>query len=349
MLLSRLIALSSHALLSSSLLSFIRTPQCFSPLPSNPELFVTKLFEKHATSVGLPLAGLEAVFTAMGLLGGTEEAHDDHDDHRRRREATGNISCIDPLALANSFGMTTPLTQDEFSQLAVGIVALVDSGACVASSTASASTSTKPSSGERWSYSFLATIFVSLASLSGLLVLVCTGKHGCAAISGSNASSSYASQMLLTPNVKLTMLALAVGALVGDSILHLLPSAFGLHEHDVGGDHAGHEEEEEGDPYLPMWRGCLALLGIYCFAALEIFLSRCGHSHNKGNSDEHAYVHVARQRWGKTSGKHMESNLPSLDECRCFCITGQIEDSFFLFSFFSSFFFFFSFFFFGCS
>lgn len=267
------------------------------------EQYVGSLFRAHADPVDglLHLEALEALFKKIGIYTGAATAAstgDDHDDHAhgRRRSVhnvttTANLTCVTPLALATSFGLVPPLTANEFSLMSVGVLALLDSGACVAASeTPSASAIAHNSQQDSWSYTFLATIFVSLASLSGLLVLVFTMRHKARRNSDEDTLSktpkeTFSSMMALPLAVKVTMLCLAIGALVGDTILHLLPIAFGIHAEHTGGEHV--HDEEEGDPYLPLWRGCLALLGIYAFIIVEVVLSRFGHSHDHGSEQEH--------------------------------------------------------------
>ena len=105
------------------------------------------------------------------------------------------------------------------------------------------------------------------------------------------------------------MFALAVGALVGDAILHLLPMVFGAHLHSPGAEH-DHDDEDwdylwkvracmqpsphrRDLPYmadflhllLPCLQACMVMVGIYSFVMVEILLARFvesqeGHSHS---------------------------------------------------------------------
>ena len=45
------------------------------------------------------------------------------------------------------------------------------------------------------------------------------------------------------------MVAFAIGSLLGDALLHLIPHSFGIHDHGHGGDEHEHHhhEHEEGE------------------------------------------------------------------------------------------------------
>jgi len=97
-----------------------------------------------------------------------------------------------------------------------------------------------------------------------------------------------------------TLIAFAVGALLGDAILHLLPEAFGVHDHGSEGHEDAHahggEEEEEDDHSTILYRGMLVLatiMGCYYFERLLNWLLPGGHSHaghSHGTQGHHVHV-----------------------------------------------------------
>ena len=59
----------------------------------------------------------------------------------------------------------------------------------------------------------------------------------------------------LPQHVLIFMMSLAVAALFGDAILHLIPHALGLHDH--GSEDDGHDHEG-GHDYTYLWKVCVS-------------------------------------------------------------------------------------------
>ena len=79
----------------------------------------------------------------------------------------------------------------------------------------SSSTSKKHSLSEIYGYGFLATLVITILSLIGVLLVPCF--H----------SDTY--QKLMT-----SFICLAIGTMLGDALLHLIPLSLGLHAHGHG-------------------------------------------------------------------------------------------------------------------
>ncbi|XP_051997777.1 zinc transporter ZIP10 [Xyrauchen texanus] len=101
-----------------------------------------------------------------------------------------------------------------------------------------------------WIWGFVSITIISLLSLLGV-ILVPILNQSCF-------------KFLLT-----FLVALAVGTLSGDALLHLLPHAQGEHDHSTG----GHMEEEHEEDFLTkfdgVWKGLTALAGIYLLFIIE--------------------------------------------------------------------------------
>uniref|UniRef100_A0A8C1Z2D6 Zinc transporter ZIP6 n=1 Tax=Cyprinus carpio TaxID=7962 RepID=A0A8C1Z2D6_CYPCA len=68
------------------------------------------------------------------------------------------------------------------------------------------------------------------------------------------------------------LVALAVGTLSGDALLHLIPHSQGHHQHGHS-EHHHHGEEVEEDSLRPVWTGLTALSGVYIMFLIEHFLT----------------------------------------------------------------------------
>ncbi|XP_034951471.1 zinc transporter foi isoform X2 [Chelonus insularis] len=108
-----------------------------------------------------------------------------------------------------------------------------------------------------WIYSTISIVIISLCGLLGVAVIPVMGK-------------SYYYQLLQF------LVALAIGTLCGDALIHLLPHAMmSPHSHDFDHDHLDHVEaaSEEDLHNLNMWKGVVAMMGLILFFFTEKALS----------------------------------------------------------------------------
>lgn len=117
------------------------------------------------------------------------------------------------------------------------------------------------------------------------------------------------------------LVGLAVGSLSGDALLHLLPHAMaGLNHHDHDGvshhvndheinhDHGNYEETQSH-----MWRGLVALVGIYAFYLAERLLTRvssCYRNKHKGRKDS---LQSSLSRKQEKAPKSSQQSMHQLD------------------------------------
>ena len=107
------------------------SPQCTAPVPEQPEQFVKRLFTVYGTPTqGLTEANLTSLMQSLGLIPGASTAEESHDGHNHRRSTT---TCLTPAAVVALFGYTFPLSEAEFSDVAVALVSMMQSGVCSAS------------------------------------------------------------------------------------------------------------------------------------------------------------------------------------------------------------------------
>lgn len=127
-----------------------------------------------------------------------------------------------------------------------------------------------PSSSETWGYGFLAITICSLLSLSVIAIIPCLKK------------SFY--NMLMA-----YLVALAVGTLAGDALLHLIPHAF-IEGANLAAEVVVSKDKRLRQHYSQVWRAMFVLAGIYMFFIVEQFMKMkgsCG-----GEETEHGHSHM---------------------------------------------------------
>ncbi|KAI4581745.1 hypothetical protein MJG53_009270 [Ovis ammon polii x Ovis aries] len=237
----------------AALLDHVRSGACFHALPT-PQYFVDFVFRQHSSeNPNITLDELAALMERLGL-GGAAEPHDGHSDDSPLGKGQGPVpltttnssaSAWDTLCLSAQdimavYGMSEQagVTPDDWARLSPALLQQQLSGACSPQPTLP--TQDQLSQAERYLYGSLATLLICLCSVLGLLLLVCASCR---------ITSHYVIQAFLS---------MAVGALTGDALLHLMPKVLGLHTHD--GE----------DPGLQTTWHLLAVLGgLYAFFLFE--------------------------------------------------------------------------------
>ncbi|CAH3179512.1 unnamed protein product [Porites evermanni] len=217
--------------------------------------------------------------SAASAVSSQEESAASHNLHRRAvdshtHSSGGSGSCYSVDEMLTVFDIDHSIGADDydFKQLCPAFIQQAKSGACKQQSNQSNQsnqTKTDPEKhmGKIWGYGFAAVTIISLTSLMGVATIPFLGKK-------------------MYRKILAMLVALAVGTLAGDSLLHLLPHAFGLHQHEdtaEGDSHADHSEEKGF-----IWKALVVLLSIYGFFLFETLMHLClkskvgdhgGHSH----------------------------------------------------------------------
>uniref|UniRef100_A0A4W5MYJ1 Zinc transporter ZIP4/12 EF-hand domain-containing protein n=1 Tax=Hucho hucho TaxID=62062 RepID=A0A4W5MYJ1_9TELE len=179
-----------------------------------------------------------------------DHGHDDHVDHDQSDHSDHSTTCFSPEELVKIHGLNgSSLSRYDVARLSPALVQQILSGAC---------NSTSPPTGpsdqlctiEKYVYATIANLLICLASVVGVVVLLCT-------------SCSSVFQLIIQFCVSL-----AVGSLTGDALLHLLPMFLGLHVHSEGTDHSHSEEVPD---YI--YKILVLMAGIYCFYLMETIFS----------------------------------------------------------------------------
>nr|XP_031295768.1 zinc transporter ZIP4 isoform X3 [Camelus dromedarius] len=222
----------------AALLDHVRNGACFRALPT-PQYFVDFVFRQHDSETpNITLAELAALMQRLGV-GGVTETHDDHSDHSHLGEeaehkgpvapSTPNSSssvwdtlCLSAGDVMAVYGLSEQdgVTPEAWAQLSPALLQQQLSGAC--SPQSGHPTQDQLSQVERYLYGSLATLLICLCSGFGLLLLTC-------------ASCSTATHYIIQ-----TFLSMAVGALTGDALLHLMPKDPKDRPCSHGHSHGGH-------------------------------------------------------------------------------------------------------------
>ncbi|XP_017276546.1 zinc transporter ZIP4 [Kryptolebias marmoratus] len=196
-------------------------------------------------------------------------------EHQEGRENnTGEQSCFSAKDLVQIFGLSgggsasTVMGRSEMARLSTALVQQILSRACT-NSTESVIPD-KLSRTDRYLYATLANVIITLSSMCGIVVLLCT---------------SCTSVFQLCVQFCISM---AVGSLTGDALLHLIPMFLGLHVHsdgDTSHQHSGQNQQEETPMYTYKM---LAVVGaIYAFYLMEVIFSMI----TQGNDHHHHHHH----------------------------------------------------------
>ncbi|XP_045431835.1 zinc transporter ZIP4 isoform X1 [Pipistrellus kuhlii] len=248
------------------LLDHLQNGSCVHALPS-PQYFVDYVFRQHrGDSPNITLDELAALMQQLGV-GGSAARHGDHGDHgddhdhrhlrKRAAAAPPNSSsasvwdtvCLSARDVLAVYGLPEQagVSPEAWALLSPALLQQQLSGAC--SPQPSVSVQDQLSEAEKYLYGSLATLLICLASVCGLLLLLCSACSG------------------VTHYVIQTFLGLAVGALTGDAFLHLTPKVLGLHQHSGHSEFGGADHEDHGAQ--PIWRLLVALGGLYIFFLFE--------------------------------------------------------------------------------
>ncbi|KAK1172078.1 zinc transporter ZIP12-like [Acipenser oxyrinchus oxyrinchus] len=153
------------------------------------------------------------------------------------------------------------ISKEHFSQISPAIIQQLLSGAC--ESREQDNTSSPPSAIEKYGYSTLAVLIITVSSMLGITLIFFN-----------SCQETYALILQL-------FVGLAVGTLSGDALLHLLPQILGLH------DHVHHEEDNSIKEKDYLWKILGMIGGIYGFFLIEkmffLLVSSRGQDHSFAN------------------------------------------------------------------
>uniref|UniRef100_W5KYA9 Solute carrier family 39 member 10 n=1 Tax=Astyanax mexicanus TaxID=7994 RepID=W5KYA9_ASTMX len=173
--------------------------------------------------------------------------------------------CLNLTQLLQHYGLSPDslISPAQFTYLCPALLYQIDSRVCIRHYHQVAMEETQPHSVWIWVWGFVSITVISLLSLLGV-VLVPILNQSCF-------------KYLLT-----FLVALAVGTLSGDALLHLLPHSQGGHDHSHGEENA--EEMDLLTEFDGVWKGLTALAGIYLLFIIEHCISMVKHYKDQGGS-----------------------------------------------------------------
>ncbi|XP_072936810.1 zinc transporter ZIP5 [Epargyreus clarus] len=257
-------------------------------LPSDQELnntlpaeqfFIDKIFDKYGDKGVITFEGFEHLLHSLGLGGGVFNSPHDialhringtftqlHDtQHRHRRAVTSEVpilkkSCLSPKDILELYGMENEpgvitINPKTFLEMCPALVYQLDQRSCYKTEVP------KPKLARHWTWIY--------ASLS-ILVISATGLLGVAIVP--------MLKSVIFSHVLHFLVAVAIGTLCGDALLHLLPHALKSHG-------APNEPQEETEVVL---KCSVTFLTILLFYAVEAIMQTMngGHSHSHDHSNE---------------------------------------------------------------
>uniref|UniRef100_A0A8C5QZ88 Solute carrier family 39 member 10 n=1 Tax=Leptobrachium leishanense TaxID=445787 RepID=A0A8C5QZ88_9ANUR len=194
-----------------------------------------------------------------------EAPHDDHVNVKNRdikihKEHSEDLhthdECLNVTQLLRYYGLNSgsPISPDQFAFLCPALLYQIDSRFCIKHLADLQMENLDKSKSEysAWICGFISITVISLLSLLGV-ILIPIINQGC---------FKYLLNFLV---------ALAVGTLSGDALLHLLPHSQGGHDHsNEHHEHGGHEENKSFlEQYDSILKGLVALGGIYLLFIVE--------------------------------------------------------------------------------
>ncbi|XP_029461937.1 zinc transporter ZIP10 isoform X2 [Rhinatrema bivittatum] len=185
-------------------------------------------------------------------------AHNHQDD---RIEEHQHEECLNVTQLLQYYGLNinSPISPDQFIYLCPALLYQIDSRLCIKhySQLHVEDLDKHKGSASAWVCGLISITVISLLSLLGV-ILIPIINQGCF-------------RFLLS-----FLVALAVGTLSGDALLHLLPHSQGEHDHNQHSGHShlsshrhGAESENLLEEYDSVMKGLVALAGIYLLFILE--------------------------------------------------------------------------------
>lgn len=298
------LVVSSFSILAFTVLHYPDIVQTQCIIPNVTRSFIDRIFDKYGTvgpgnAVTLEADGLGELMRNLSLgritiqcelddkecMRNKYAMHNQKDplSSRKRRSALSDAQeeheidwkkhlskCMGQKNYTSLFKIKTPgITKRSFLNICPTLVQQIDEKVCThfhARYPAFVDPDGPPSSAESWGFGFLAITICSFLSLAVIGMIPCLKK-------------SFYNMMMAY------LVALAVGTLAGDAMLHLIPHAF-IEGANLAASITVSKEQRLLQHYSQVWRAMFVLAGIYLFFCVEQFMKLKG-SCSKGSSHSH--------------------------------------------------------------
>jgi len=210
-----------------------------------------------------------------------EEEEEKRRDHKKHwREHLDGCYKTNAFLDLHGVNVTRGISEADFVRMCPSLVQQIDKKVCVHEhKKLEHGHEHLPSQAETWGYGFISITLISLLSLSVIAIIPCLKK-------------SYYHKIMAF------LVALAVGTLAGDAMLHLIPHAFVEGANSVTGIKMT-EATMLKQHYSQVWRALMVLLGMYVFFVVEQLMKLkffcCkgggGHTHGGGAKDSPIIPH----------------------------------------------------------
>ncbi|XP_046573379.1 zinc transporter ZIP4-like [Haliotis rubra] len=251
----------------------------------------------HRRSAGSDVVDADADSVVRGLT----QAGEGHSHSTilvtKKCYSVGEIKAISGL------GQDDVITKDKFVELCPTLMYMQVAGSCVSTPNTTHGPTTTMT--ERYGYGSLATLIICLCAVLGA-ILFPLPKGTC--------HEAFMS----------VFLGLAVGTLFTDAILHLIPQAFGLHDHEDE-----HAHNQSSGPVIEeyTWYAVALIAGTYGFYLIESFMVILGsghtHSHNHSSVELNQIAVDHKKETKGIIGKESPRESPSFSTLALMVIIGD--------------------------
>nr|XP_002734971.1 PREDICTED: zinc transporter ZIP12-like [Saccoglossus kowalevskii] len=295
-----------------------------SELPE-PDSFLDDLYQRYGINGTIDENNFEVILEKLGIgTPDTDEDHDDHDDHdhdrkkrfmddmpvfrssRHKRHITdeehyhhGNditviedhhhdhheaeeLDCYSGEDLMTIYDIDhdTGISASQFISICPALLQQVLSDACVHHYEEEKQQLT---TAQKYGYGTLSVFIISLLAVLGLVFIPFLNNR-------------------VYKEVLQFFIALGVGSLAADALIHLMPQAYGLHSHSSHGSNS-HESENEGTDHI--WKSVVVMVSVYALFLFEkistIYMTRlhkiddiCDEEHGNHPHSVHGHSHTKK-------------------------------------------------------